>query len=169
MGRLRQEMDADDRQFGSGWISGMLGLVLAVVGLSTVLCLLYPQWLTVADVRGYYNVGLIRLALHLVLIAAFFLGAVSVALRQSKIMGMVAMSLVLVATLLGGSHASQRMETGSDVYFGLDFFLLNLILLGAIFIPIERLFKQNDQPIFRDEWRERPVLLLPQQPVRPVC
>ena len=64
------------------------------------------------------------------------------------------MTLVLVATLMGGSRASSRMQGESDIYFGLDFFLLNLILLGTLFIPIERLFKKRDQPIFRAEWRE---------------
>lgn len=147
-------MDSDDRKFGSGWISGMLSLVLAVVGLATVLCLLYPQLLTVADVRGYYNVALVRVALHVVLIAAFLCGALSVTLRQSKVLGFAGMTLVLVATLMGGSRASSRMDGESDIYFGLDFFLLNLILLGTLFIPIERLFKKRDQPIFRAEWRE---------------
>jgi len=61
---------------------------------------------------------------------------------------------VLVAALMGGSHASQRFEGTSDVYFGLEFFLLNLILLGVVFIPIERIFWKRDQPIFRGEWHE---------------
>lgn len=132
----------------------MLSIVLATAGLSTVLCLLYPQWLTVADVRGYYNVGLIRLAVHGVLVAAFVFGATSVALRKTKLLGGAGMAMVLIAALMGGSRASARLADRSDVYLGLDFFLLNLILLGTIFIPIERLFKRQDQPVFRDDWRE---------------
>lgn len=154
MGKLIKEMDSDERQFGTGYISGMASVVFGVIGLCTVLCLLYPQLLTVADVRGYYQVGYIRAALHGFLIAGFALGAISVALRQSKLLGFFGMVLVLVSTLMGGSHASRRLEIGSDVYFGLDFFLVNLILLGTIFIPIERLFKKREQPIFRGEWRE---------------
>lgn len=154
MGRLVSDMDSDQRQVGSGWISGMLSIVLATAGLSTVLCLLYPQWLTVADARGYYNVGLIRIAVHLVLIAAFISGAASVALRRTKLLGGVGMTIVLIATLLGGSRASMQLAGQSDVYLGLDFFLLNLILLGTIFIPIERLFQRLNQPVFRDDWRE---------------
>ena len=153
MGRLTQEMDSDERRFGTGWISGMLSVVLAVAGLSAVLCLLYPQLLTTADVRGFYNVGWIRLIVHVVLICAFSMGLLSVTLRHSKWLGATGMLLVLVASLMGGSRASQRLEGTSDVYFGLDFFLLNLILLGTIFIPIERLFRKRDQPIFRGEWR----------------
>lgn len=154
MGRLSKEMDDDRREVGQGWISGMLSLILGVVGLATTLCLLYPQLLTVADVRGYYHVGYVRLALHTVLIAAFALGVISITLRQSKVLGFTGLMLVLVATLMGGSRASSRMAGESDIYFGLDFFMLNVIFLGMIFIPIERLFKKRDQPIFRDEWRE---------------
>lgn len=154
MGRLTTEMDDHRREVGQGWISGMLSLILGVVGLATTLCLLYPQLLTVADVRGYYNVGYVRLALHVVLIVAFALGVISIALRQSKVLGFTGILLVLVATLMGGSRASMRIQGESDVYFGLDFFMLNVIFLGMIFIPIERLFRKRDQPIFRDEWRE---------------
>ncbi len=154
MGKLANEMDSSERELGSGWISGMTSVVLAVIGLATVLCLLYPGLFTVADVRGYYNVGLIRIAVHIVLIAAFAFGAISVSLRQSKLLGFTGMTLVLVAALMGGSRASSKMADHTDIYFGLDFFLLNLIFLGVIFIPIERLFKKRDQPIFREDWRE---------------
>jgi len=152
--KLFKEMDSGERQLGSGYISGMLSIVLAVIGLATVLCLMYPQLLTVSDARAHYNVPLIRLAVHVVLIAGFVTGCISITLRHSKTLGFVGMSIVLAATLLGGSQASKRLETESDIYFGLDFFVLNLILLGAIFIPLERLFRKNDQTIFRDEWRE---------------
>ncbi|MCL4106825.1 UNVERIFIED_CONTAM: hypothetical protein GTU68_046219 [Idotea baltica] len=132
----------------------MLSITLGIAGLCTVLCLLYPQLLTVADIRGFYHVPMVRLALQLVLISAFILGIVSISLRQNRLLGGVGIAIVLVASLMGGSRASQRFDGHSDVYFGLDFFLLNLILLGTIFIPIERLFRKHDQPIFRNEWRE---------------
>lgn len=154
MNRLISELDSDERQFGTGWISGMLSLVLGVAGLSTVLCLLYPQLLTVADVRGYYNMPVIRLLLHVVLIAGFVCGIISIVLRHSRLPGFSGLILVLIATLLGGSRASARIDGHSDMYLGLDFFLLNLILLGSIFIPIEKLFRKRPQAIFRGEWRE---------------
>ena len=45
---------------------------------------------------------------------------------------------------------SERLD-----FFGLDFFILNVLFTGFLFIPIERLFAQNrTQEIFRDEWRE---------------
>jgi hypothetical protein len=156
MDPVRQELKAlaPDRKFGSGWISGVLAFVLAVLGLGVVLCLCYPQFLTVADARGMYNVGLIRLALHVVLISGFALGVLSIVLRKQRILGFAALALILLATALGGSHAENQLDIDSDVYLGLDWFLLSLAFTGIIFIPIERLLGQREQPIFRFEWRE---------------
>jgi sterol desaturase/sphingolipid hydroxylase (fatty acid hydroxylase superfamily) len=59
-----------------------------------------------------------------------------------------------LATALGGSHAENRLDIDSDVYLGLDWFLLSLAFTGIIFIPIERMLGRREQPIFRFEWRE---------------
>jgi sterol desaturase/sphingolipid hydroxylase (fatty acid hydroxylase superfamily) len=156
MTALRQDLEApaEQRRFGSGWISGVLGLVLSLLGLGTVLCLLFPDLLTTAQVRPLYNDGLIRLALHVVLIAGFLLGILSVILRRQKVLGFSTLFVILAATALGGSAAHSRIQLHSDVYLGLDWFLLNLLFTGIIFIPIERLLGRKDQPIFRYEWRE---------------
>jgi sterol desaturase/sphingolipid hydroxylase (fatty acid hydroxylase superfamily) len=108
----------------------------------------------VADARSLYNVGLIRLLVHLVLIAGFLLGTVSIVLRKQKVLGLTALAIILIATLLGGSHAQSRDDLHSDVYLGLDWFLINLIFTGILFIPLERLLGRREQPIFRQDWRE---------------
>lgn len=156
MTALRQDLEAtaSERRFGTGWISGVLALVLSLLGLGTVLCLSFPDLLTMQEARQLYNVGLIRLALHLVLISAFVLAIVSIVLRQNRVLGLVALACVLLATAIGGSHAQQQLHLQSDVYLGVDWFLLNLTLMGISFVPIERLLGQREQPIFRYEWRE---------------
>jgi sterol desaturase/sphingolipid hydroxylase (fatty acid hydroxylase superfamily) len=156
MNRIIQEIDAEDRGFGHGWISGMGSLILSVMGLATVLCFWFPQWLTVAQTRSFYvqYENVIRVVLFAVLVSAFGLALLSTLLRKQKVLGFTAMAITLLATTMGGSAATYRFEAQSDVYLGLDFFLLNLIFLGVIFIPIERIFKQVNQPIFRYEWRE---------------
>ena len=104
MGRLTDEIDSQQRQFGTGWICGVLALALAVLGLGAVLCFCYPQILTVDAARDFYadNLNVIRLILHLVLITAFVLALLSAILRKSPYLGFVAMAIVLVATLMGG-------------------------------------------------------------------
>ena len=156
MNNLLNEIDSDKRKFGTGWISGFIGLALALLGLATVLCFWYPTWLTVQDTREFYGQHLtaIRIVLQLVLISAFVLGITSAMLRTSWMLGFTTVSIVLLATLMGGSQATAKTVAGGDIYLGLDFFLLNLISLGVLFIPIERLLKKVDQPILRYEWRE---------------
>lgn len=156
MSKLRDELESSSeaKRFGSGWLSGVAGLVLSIIGLGAVLCLRYPDVLTVPDAREYYHVGYIRLGLHFVLIAGFVLGIVSILLRERKLLGFTAMSIVLVATMLGGSRATERFDVQTDVYLGLDWFLLNVLFTGIIFIPLERLFYLREQPVFRFEWRE---------------
>lgn len=156
MSRVRRDLESskEERALGSGWLSGTIALVLAVVGFGAVLCLRYPDLLTVPDARAFYYVPLIRLALHVVLIGAFVLGTVNVALRKKKALGYTAMALVLASAALGGSRTTAAFDVETDVYLGLDWFLLNLILTGVIFIPLERIFRLRDQPVFRVEWRE---------------
>ena len=56
------------------------------------------------ELRGLYPVAYVRALLHLVLVGAFVLGAISVWLRQNKVLGMSGIGLTLVAALLGGSR-----------------------------------------------------------------
>ena len=47
-------------RFGEGKISGVLSATLGALGFGAVLCLLYPQWLTSADMRAVYPMALVR-------------------------------------------------------------------------------------------------------------
>lgn len=145
---------AADRKLGSGWISGVLAVMLAIMGLGAVLCFRYPEFLTVPEAREVYDLKLIRLLLQFVLATGFALGVVSIVLRKRKILGFSAIAIILIATLLGGSQAQRRFEMESDVYLGLDWFILNLIFTGIVFVPLERLLGVKEQGVFRFEWRD---------------
>jgi len=160
MGKVRQALRADlasekdDRKFGTGWISGVLALFFAMAGLIAVLCIRYPNALTTPMLREQLDVGLVRIALHVDLILGFALAVLNLTLRRQKVMGFVAVAGILIATLLGGSHAQTSDVLDTGVYFGLDWFLLNLAFLGVVFIPLERLFARlPEQSIFRQDWR----------------
>lgn len=140
--------------FGHGWISGFLSALLGVVGLGAVLCFHFPDLLTMPRLRAYYPVPYLRAALHLVLVASFLLGIVSVCLRRNKALGVIGMTLTLVAALLGGSRVPLTGELTDGPFLGLDWFLLNLIVYSALYIPLERFFaKHPEQPTFRPQWR----------------
>ena len=132
---------APEHRVGTGWISGTIALVLAIVGLLAVACFHYPEYLTIPELRDKYPVTIMRGVLHLVLVTAFLLGFTSIMLRQNKALGLAAMAIVLVAALLGGSRVPiDGNGQTPDVYFGLDYVLLILIVYSIIFIPLEKLF-----------------------------
>jgi sterol desaturase/sphingolipid hydroxylase (fatty acid hydroxylase superfamily) len=144
----------EPRAFGHGWLSGVFAVAIAVLGLGAVLCFHYPEWLTMPQLRGRYPLPFVRALLYLVLVAAFLLGTASVWLRRNKALGLAAITLVLIAALLGGSRVPIDREVPNGGVFGLDWFLLNLILFSVVYIPLERLFaKHPEQPVFRPGWR----------------
>jgi len=141
-------------RFGSGWISGVLGVVLSALAAGGVLCLRFPALLTTPDARGYYPLEIVRFLIYACLVAGFGLGTLSLLLRREKWLGAVALLLATVATLLGGATAEVGPLGASHVYAGLDWFLLDMLVLGLVFIPLERAFSRlREQPIFRPQWR----------------
>ena len=132
----------------------MLSVALGAIGLGAVFCFHYPSLLTMPELRGLYPVPFIRALLHLVLVSSFIAGVISVCLRHRKILGMVGISLTLIAALLGGSRVPLDGELQTGPFLGLDWFLLNLMAYSAVFIPLERLFARlPEQDVFRRGWR----------------
>jgi len=153
--RAELESPADQRRFGSGWIAGVAALVGSVAGLFFILCLRYPSLLIVPPLRDYYQSPLFRLGLHLLLIGSFLTAIISLVLRATKTPGFTAICITLLATIIGGLRVESRGELTGGVFLGLDWFVLNVIFTGFLFIPLERLFaRKKGQPLFREEWRE---------------
>jgi sterol desaturase/sphingolipid hydroxylase (fatty acid hydroxylase superfamily) len=147
--------DGVDRRFGSGWISGMLSVTFSGLGYGGVLCLLFPGLLTTPDARPLYPLGLVRALIHAFLVAGFGLGALSVLLRRhAPRAGLAGMGLALAAALVGGAGAPIGAMHATPAYLGLDWFLLNLLLLALVFVPLERVAPlRAAQPIFRAGWQ----------------
>ena len=139
--------------FGYGFISGLLSAIFGIAAFGAVLCLHFPQYLTHSQLRSLYPVAHLRAIIHVALVASFLLGSASVFLRSNKTLGLIGIAFTLASALLGGSRVPVAGEVGSGSWFGLDFFVLNLLLYSAVFIPLERLFAlRRDQPVFRRQW-----------------
>src|ERR1041385_4706907 len=150
--KLRGELEAPPalRAFGSGWTSGVLGLVLGAGGFFLVLSLRAPGTFAMPEIRGFESSGWFRLGLHFLLIAAFLLSALSLTLRPGKILGGCGMVATLLAALLGGSRSTATVPDATPLFFGLDWFVLNVLLTGLLFIPFERLSPRMAGPeVFR--------------------
>lgn len=143
------------RRFGSGWFAGFFALVLAIAGLCLVMALRWPGWFSMPELAPVYAWGGLRALVHGLLIAAYALALLSLLLRPRKAIGAAALVIALSATLLGGAQVQPSESQAWGIFFGLDFFAVNMIATGLMFAPIERLFpRHRDQRLFRAEWRE---------------
>ena len=151
---MELEAEKESRALGRGWVSGFLSLLLSTIAAMTLLCFLLPGLFTTPEIRSAINVSYIRIALEVTLTFGFVFACVSLMLRENKIMGMLSILLIFISLAVGGAHAHALAQVKSGVYFGMDWFIINLILSGLFFIPLERLFRRVDQSMFRREWRE---------------
>jgi sterol desaturase/sphingolipid hydroxylase (fatty acid hydroxylase superfamily) len=143
----------ESTRFGHGFISGLLSAILGIAGFGAVLALHFPQYLTYAQLRPFYSLAYLRAIIHLTLVASFLLGSISAVLRANKALALTGIGFTLAAALLGGSQVQVSGEIGEASWFGLDFFILNLLLYAAVFVPLERAFAlRTDQPVFRRGW-----------------
>ena len=141
------------RAFGSGWISGMLAVTTGALGYGAVLCMIFPDLLTTPDARPLYPMVVVRSLVHALLVLGFGLGVLSVLLRRRKTLGLTGIALSVAGTLLGGAGVDVPDAVTGTRAIGLDWFLLNLLVLALVFVPLERLGAQRpSQPILRHGW-----------------
>jgi lathosterol oxidase len=145
--------DAEPSGFGSGWWSGVLSAFFGILAFGAVVCLHFPQLLTSPELRPYYPMPLMRLLIQAVIGGAIVLGVVSAMLRRKKTLALTGMVFALAATLLGGASVPINEPLRDGPAIGLDWFLLDLLLMTMIFSPIEVLWPAYPkQSVFRKEW-----------------
>jgi sterol desaturase/sphingolipid hydroxylase (fatty acid hydroxylase superfamily) len=145
--------DNEPTAFGTGWWSGVLSAFLGVLAFGAVVCLHFPQLLSSPELRPFYPMHLIRLLIQAVIVGAIFFGVVSAMLRKKKVLALTGMLFALGATLLGGASVPINEDLRSGPAIGLDWFLLDMLLMTLIFSPIEVLWPAYPkQSVFRSEW-----------------
>jgi sterol desaturase/sphingolipid hydroxylase (fatty acid hydroxylase superfamily) len=145
--------DAAPRRFGTGWISGVLAVVLGVLALFAVLCLHFPQWLTLPELRTRYPLPLVRAAIDLAILVVLALSGLSMLLRRRKALGIAGLALATAALALGAGGVEIGRPGESAFYLGLDWFVLGVLTTAALFVPLERAFAlRRGQGPFRRGW-----------------
>src|ERR1700751_5759916 len=145
--------DAESTGFGTGWWSGILSAFFGFLSFGGVLCLIFPQFLTSPELRPYYPMHIIRLTIQCLIVGAFVLGVLSSVLRKKKTLALTGMLLAIAATGLGGSSVRINENLRNGPAIGLDWFLLDMLLMALIYVPMERLWPQYPaQGTFRNEW-----------------
>lgn len=136
----------------AGVTAGALGILCVLAEL----CFLFPEALVTPDALPFYkaNLAVFRGILAASIGATVALAVASLFLLRSKAHGALGLVLAAVALLLGGPNA-EPVSDGRPLAFavGLDYFVLELLVLGLLFIPLERLYALRPQRIFRPGWQ----------------
>jgi lathosterol oxidase len=145
--------DSEPRHAGTGWISGTASVFLGLLGLGGALTLHFPQYLTLPDARPIYPIAIIRLLIQAVIVLSIVLGAISGFLRERKVLAVTGVALGLTAALIGGGSTPLPDEVQTKFGIGLDWFLLDLLVMTIVFSPVERFWPLHpDQRTFRPQW-----------------
>lgn len=145
--------DADATSFGTGWWSGILSAFCGFLSFGAVLCLHFPTLLITPELRSHYPIHTMRVLIQCLIVAAIVFGVISSIRRKKKTLALTGMLLAVAATAFGGSSAQINPSGYHGLAIGLDWFLLDLLLMAVIYVPLERLWPQYpEQGTFRNQW-----------------
>ena len=145
--------DAESTGFGTGWWTGVLSAFFGSLSFGAVLCLRFPQWLTSPELRVHYSMPVMRILIEGMIVAAIACGILSSILRRKKTLALAGMLFALAATALGGSSVQINEALHDGPAIGLDWFVLDMLLMALIYVPLERLWPQYPQQgTFRSQW-----------------
>lgn len=148
------ETPRDQRPLGSGWLSGSLALLAAVAGMLIVLLHWFPETFSYPEVAFIHDSGAVTVALRFVLLAGYALSLLSLILSARKSLGWAALGLSVIASLMATTQPTLT-DAPQSLYFGLDYFIINVLVVGFLFVPLERFFPHRGaQIVFREEWQE---------------
>ncbi|WP_298291401.1 sterol desaturase family protein [uncultured Litoreibacter sp.] len=153
--RLKDNLDRprEERPFGSGWLSGSGALLAGITGMLLVVVMHYPGIFQTPDLQEFVTLRHQQWALQVVLLLGYAFALLSLMLSKDRILGWTALGLVILASLIGTPDDGSSYT--APLYFGLDFFIINALFVGFLFIPLERYFPNyEDQTVFRPEWQE---------------
>ncbi|WP_222164993.1 sterol desaturase family protein [Edaphocola aurantiacus] len=141
-------------KIGEGKISGFVSIFLSILSLGGVLCFRFPERLTTPEFRELYTGESMATLIAAVIIASFFFALLSLVLSKKIKWPLIGSSIAGLAVLLGAFAVEGRAVDKTAWHFGLDWMLLDLLLMTVIFIPLELFFpKRTDQTKFHEEWR----------------
>ena len=141
-------------QIGAGRISGVLSIFLGSLSLAGMLCFKFPEQLTTADFREIYTPSFVEHLMFAAIILTFLFALVSVALSKKKQSAVIGIALGVLTVCLGGLTVQGRAVEKLSWSIGLDWLILDLLIMVLLFVPVELVFPKNKlQSKFHDEWR----------------
>ena len=140
---------------GSGLVSGVVALSLAILCFLGVLAFHFPEYLTTPQLRKSYNVDVMRQLLYWSLVVSGGIALFNMAFGRVRWLSLAAGVLIGLSLLLGAHQVEVNPDFPEGTpYIGLDWFILDLLGSTLIFVFVEKLFAlRKDQPVFRPEWQ----------------
>lgn len=150
---LRKNYEQVSLKPGKGRGSAAISIALGSLAFLGALCFLFPFVLTTPEMRSLYNINVMKGILYASIAISFGFGCYSLLIHFDKRYGLTGMALATGASLLSaGLFEPQQIEV-RGLYTGLDYFILTLLILAAVFIPLERAFPKNPEKlILRAGW-----------------
>lgn len=149
------EMPREERPLGSGWLSGTLALLAGLTGLLIVLLRWYPETFSYPEIAFIHQNGAMTVVIRFVLLSGYALALLSLILSRRKTLGWTALFVTVVASLMATTQPDTAGAPPQSLYFGLDYFIINVLVVGFLFVPLERFFPARpEQTVFRYEWQE---------------
>lgn len=141
-------------KIGEGIISGYVSIFLSILALGGILCFRFPERLTTPEFRDVYTGDSMAILITGVVIGSFFFALLSLILSKRYRWALIGASLSGIAVILGAFGMEGRPVEKVSWHIGLDWLLLDLLLMVAIFVPLELFFpKRRKQTKFHEEWR----------------
>ncbi len=113
---------------GTGMISGVIALFLAILAVLGVLAFHFPAYLTTPELRSFYSVDAMRALLFGALLVSGTIALANTVLGRQRWLNISAFILVCGAVAAGGSDVVvTSSNTGNHPYLGLDWFILDLL------------------------------------------
>ncbi|WP_298473447.1 sterol desaturase family protein [uncultured Maribacter sp.] len=139
---------------GEGRISGSISIFLGLLSLGGILCFKFPEQLTTSEFREVYTAEMVENLMLGAIISTFLFALVSLLLAKNKKYAVVGVTLGVLAIILGGMTVEGRAVEKMSWSLGLDWLILDLLVMVLIFVPIELVFPKNKlQSKFHPEWR----------------
>jgi sterol desaturase/sphingolipid hydroxylase (fatty acid hydroxylase superfamily) len=139
---------------GYGKVTGVIAFTLSGMAVLAVLAFHFPEYLTTPDLRKKYDVGLLRQIMLVGMVIAGGLAIANLVVRRNRWLNGSALVLLAIAALAGGHRVPVGDFPDNTPYVGLDWFLIDLLGSGLVFILIEKMFPLHKaQPVFRPGWQ----------------
>ncbi|PKH50889.1 sterol desaturase [Tenacibaculum sp. Bg11-29] len=139
---------------GEGRISGAISIFLGCLSLVGILCFKFPEQLTTPEFREVYTAEIVENLMLGGIIATFLFALVSILLNKNKQNAVIGICLGALTIVFGGITVEGRTVQEINWSIGLDWLILDLLIMALLFVPIELAFPKNKlQTKFHEEWR----------------